>query len=79
MQWFAAADETACKQVIESIKLEKNIFLGEFIKAILKINNICAEFENICELNGNISLLEKIREIPRNMLKYVVTNQSLYL
>ena len=79
MEWYQAVDEVECKAVIAKIKLEKNIFLGEFIKGILKINNICAEFEKICELNGNLSLLEKIKEIPIKMLKYVVTNQSLYL
>jgi len=77
--WYEAEDEIACKAVIAKIKHEKNIFLGEFIKGILKINNICAEFEKICELNGNLGLLEKIKVIPAKMLKYVVTNQSLYL
>jgi superfamily II RNA helicase len=79
MEWYEATDELACKAVIAQLKKEKNIFLGEFIKAILKINNICAEFEQICELNGNLGLLEKIKDIPGKMLKYVVTNQSLYL
>jgi superfamily II RNA helicase len=79
MAWYEATDEVACKTVIMKIKQEKNIFLGEFIKGILKINNICTEFEKICELNGNIGLLEKIKEIPNKLLKYVVTNQSLYL
>jgi superfamily II RNA helicase len=79
MAWYAAADEGACKTVIATIKHEKNIFLGEFIKGILKIINICAEFEKICELNGNVGLLAKMQAIPAKMLKYVVTNQSLYL
>lgn len=79
LEWYQAADELACKTVIAKIKQEKNIFLGEFVKGILKINNICAEFEKICEVNGNVSLLEKIKNIPIKMLKYVVTNQSLYL
>ena len=79
MDWFTATDEIDCKVVIETIKREKKIFLGEFIKAIMKINNICVEFEKICEMNENLSLLEKLKEIPIKTLKYVVTNQSLYL
>ena len=79
MAWYEASDETECKAVIDQLKQEKQIFLGEFIKAIMKINNICAEFTNICEVNENLALLEKIKEIPTKMLKYVVTNQSLYL
>ena len=35
---------------IRKIKSEKNIFLGDFIKAILKINTIAAELDKICEI-----------------------------
>jgi hypothetical protein len=45
----------------------------------LKINNISSELEQICELTGNISLLSKLKEIPNLTLKYVATNQSLYV
>jgi superfamily II RNA helicase len=79
MDWYAALDEDTCKAVITQVKKEKDIFLGEFIKVILKINNMCAEFEQICELTGNLGLLEKVKAIPGKLLKYVVTNQSLYL
>jgi hypothetical protein len=58
---------------------EKQIFLGEFVKALLKINNISAEMEKIAELTGNIAFLSKLREIPNMTMKYVVTNQSLYV
>jgi len=79
IRWCECTNEIDCKIVIQDIKAKTNIFLGEFIKAILKINNICSEFEKICEINGNISLLEKIKQIPSYTLKYVVTNQSLYI
>ena len=49
------------------------------MKAILKINNIAKEIEKICEIKNNIVLLEKIKQIPALTLKYVVSNQSLYL
>jgi hypothetical protein len=57
----------------------KEIFLGEFVKALLKINNISSEFEQISEMTGNIAFLSKLKEIPNMTLKYVVTNQSLYV
>jgi len=79
MRWCECQNEIECKLVIQDIKFQKNIFLGEFIKAILKINNICSEFEKICEINGNLALLEKIKQIPNYTLKYVVSNQSLYI
>jgi len=79
IDWCKCEDERMCKEAIEKIKKEKGIFLGEFVKAILKINNIAAEFEKICEIMDNVSLLEKIRQIPVITLKYVASNQSLYI
>lgn len=77
--WCNSKNEEECIKVINNIKQTHKIFLGEFIKAILKINNIASEFEKICEQIGNIELLSKIKEIPRLTLKYVVTNISLYV
>jgi superfamily II RNA helicase len=79
LDWCRAGSEDDCRAVIEATKNEKNIFLGEFVKAMLKINNIAKEFEKVCELLNNMGLLEKMREIPRLTLKYVVTSQSLYI
>jgi hypothetical protein len=58
---------------------EKGIFLGEFVKALLKINNIAAEIASIAEKMGNMNLLALLKSIPDKILKYVVTNQSLYV
>ena len=79
--WCNATDEISCKIIIENLKNDKEIFLGEFVKAILKINNISAEFEKICESLQiqNVSLLQKVKDIPRLTLKYIATNQSLYI
>jgi hypothetical protein len=55
------------------------VFLGDFVKALLKINNIASELEKMCETTGNMELLEKVSQIPSLTLKYVVTNQSLYI
>ena len=78
-EWCDACDEVACKNLIIKIKKEKDIFLGEFVKAILKINNIATEFEKVCELLQNLNLLQKIKNIPKLTMKYIVTNQSLYI
>jgi hypothetical protein len=58
---------------------EKGIFLGEFIKALMKIVNISNEMEKIANLTGNILLLSKLNKIPNLLMKYIVTNQSLYI
>jgi len=78
-EWYIAQDVESCKLVLQKIGKEKGIFLGEFVKALLKINNICSEMEKIANMIGNVSLLSKLKEIPDMTLKYVVTNQSLYV
>jgi superfamily II RNA helicase len=78
-EWSKCSDIVSCKRLLQIIGEEKQIFLGEFVKALLKINNISCELEKVCEKTGNIELLGKLREIPNITLKYVVTNQSLYI
>jgi superfamily II RNA helicase len=78
-EWCNAVDIESCKLLLQKIGEEKEIFLGEFVKALLKINNISCEMEKIAEMTGNIAFLSKLKEIPGLTLKYVVTNQSLYV
>ena len=79
LEWCEATNDSDCKLVLQKMESEKTIFLGDFVKAILKINNISSELEKIAEYIGNIELLHKLREIPQLTLKYVATNQSLYI
>jgi len=78
-EWCDAQTVEECKLLLQKIAEEKQIFLGEFVKALLKINNISSEMEKIAELIGNTELLYKLQQIPIMTLKYVVTNQSLYV
>jgi len=78
IKWCELDNEADCKQMLRNL-YNRGIFLGEFVKAILKINNIASEFEKICEVMGNIELLHKLREIPNKTLKFVATNESLYV
>ena len=41
--------------------------------------SFCSEFEKIAEITNNMLLLSKLKEVPNMLLKYVVTNQSLYV
>ena len=76
--WCEANNEQECNVVIQSVK-ERGIFVGEFVKAILKINNIAKEIEKICNLTNNVELMKKLNEIPKLTMKYIVSTQSLYL
>lgn len=78
-KWTECESIIKCKELLKSLELNKGIFLGEFVKAITKINNISSEMEKVAESIGNISLLSKLREIPHLTLKFVATNQSLYV
>ena len=77
-RWSRATDEVECASIINALK-EKGVFLGDFVKAVLKINNVASELEKVAEAEGKIAFLEKLRTIPTLTMKYVATNQSLYI
>jgi hypothetical protein len=74
-EWCACKDENDCKNVIAEIE-ERGVSVGDFTKAVLKISTICRELMSICE---NVELMRKLTEVDKLVLKYVATNQSLYL
>ena len=78
-KWCDCENVEECKFILQELGKNKGIFLGEFVKALLKINNISSELEKISEITGNIAFLSKLKEISNMTLKYVVTNQSLYV
>ena len=77
-KWCNADDDASCYKIFEEA-IYYNISRGEFIKAMLKINNIAHELEKIAELQSNMNLLEKAKSISEITLKSIATNQSLYL
>jgi superfamily II RNA helicase len=79
IRWCNCDSAPECKFILQNLESEKTIFLGEFVKAILKINNMASEMEKIAESVGDIALLHKLKEIPVLTLKFVATNQSLYV
>ena len=79
LKWCDCDTEPKCIQFLTNLKNEKNIFIGEFTKAILKINNIAKELSKICEKMGQIDLLSKLTAISPMTLKYICTTQSLYI
>ncbi len=75
MDWCVAIDDTECKRIIA----DSGMYGGEFIKAVLKINNICQEMDKASEIYGYTWLSKMLSEIPAMTLKSIVTAQSLYL
>jgi hypothetical protein len=58
---------------------EKEISIGDFTKAMMKIVTVAKELMNVCELLGAIDLMYKLNQIEGMVLKYVLTSQSLYV
>jgi len=78
-EWTKCENVEDCKFLLQKMGEEKELFLGEFVKAVLKISNMASELEKVAEMVGDIALLKKLRDIPHLVLKFVVTNQSLYI
>lgn len=79
MDWCDCSNEMECKQFIQHTVAEKNISVGDFTKAMLKIVTISKEWMNVCEMIGQIDTLHKLKRIEGMVLKYVTTAQSLYV
>ena len=77
-EWYDCENEEMCKMVIQRMEREKGIFLGDFVKAMLKIVNIAREVEKVA-IYLNIPLMEPVSQIPNALLKFMVNNQSLYI
>jgi len=77
--WFEHCNNPQdCYKYISEMKLY-GMSLGKIIKSILKINNIVDEIEKVSLIQNNFELIEKMKIIREKTLKFIVTNQSLYL
>ena len=79
IEWFNAEDEETCKLILNKVKKNKDIFMGDFIKALLKINHIVTEMEKVAGILNNMELLQKLRAVQEKTMKFVATTQSLYI
>jgi superfamily II RNA helicase len=82
IKWCGCEDEAQCRGLIEQLAEDKGVSVGDFSKALLKISTISRELMAMCETVKDDSLVElahKLSKIDSLVLKYVVTNQSLYL
>lgn len=82
MAWCDCESEEECKLFISERLKEKEISLGDFTKAILKIATVAKELRGLYELewcNTQTEWLHKLTQIEEMVLKYIATNQSLYV
>ena len=78
-QWCSSQTEAECKWFIQGPLAECEISVGDFTKAVLKIVVIAKEFQAVAESIENLSFLTALKEVETLLLKYVATNQSLYV
>jgi len=78
-EWCDCETEQDCKYYIQQVLGEKGISAGDFSKGILKIATITKELGSLCEKHGHIELQHKLASIGPMILKYITTNQSLYV
>jgi len=72
-------DEKSCLQFISDFKTQTNLFVGDFVKCCLKLIHISNEITSICEFVNDYECLDKIKEGKQKLLKFIMTNESLYL
>uniref|UniRef100_A0A6C0HS73 Helicase n=1 Tax=viral metagenome TaxID=1070528 RepID=A0A6C0HS73_9ZZZZ len=77
MNWSECETEEDCKGILQKMETD-GIFLGDFVKAVLKIVNIAREVEKV-GLMFDLVVMEAVSYVPNVMLKYMVNNQSLYI
>jgi superfamily II RNA helicase len=79
MKWCNASSQEECKLVLQDLDKNAIVSTGEFVKALIKITNIASELERTCEFVGDIALKEMLSKVPSMVLKYIATNQSVYV
>lgn len=80
--WCECEDEDECREVICQIGEEKGVSVGDFSKALLKISTISRELMGMCGASEDAEFTRfalRLSKIDELVLKYIVTNQSLYL
>lgn len=79
MEWCDLENEQQCKYFIQTRLHELEVGLGDFCKGILKINCIVRELTKICINTCKSEAYDKLSSIENLLLKFVATNQSLYI
>ena len=79
IEWCGATTELECKKIIQGLQINKEVFLGEFVKSLIKITNIIREIKQVASLSCNVELENKLEKCNDKILKYVITTQSLYV
>ena len=78
LKWCDTTNEMESIQVINECN-SRGVFIGEFVKCLLKIVNISNEIGSISKCIANVKLESLTSNVEEKILKFVATNQSLYV
>jgi hypothetical protein len=79
-KWYEHVENQAdCLFFFHNMKQDKQIFMGDFVKACLKIVAMINELRIVCDNDSNYDFLEKLEKIEQKLKKFIVSNKSLYL
>jgi superfamily II RNA helicase len=83
MEWARDCEDVPkCKWFLQTkIHEGKQLSTGDFSKACMKIASIARELVNVCQQYGAeaVECMHKLSQVDAYLLKYVVSNQSLYI
>ena len=69
----------ACGDSMETITVKYSIYEGNFIKNMIKIDNICENIRIICDIIKDYELMSKIVNVHSLIIRDQVNTESLYI
>jgi superfamily II RNA helicase len=80
MEWCSGCRTgEECRALLQTQVAEVGLSLGDFVKAVLKVVAAKKELESIAVEQGWVELQHLLSQVDERMLKFIMTNQSLYL
>ena len=79
IEWCEGDSELIAKAILSRLKYDECIFIGEFIKAILKINNIVKEIEYPDHYEYSQNELDTLANLEKQYNASLITTEKDYL
>ena len=74
-QWYRCE---SFQEIQETLELH-DIFVGNFLKSMIQLDNMIREIMNLCSIVQNFTLVTTLEQIHEHIYKDIVSLESLYL
>jgi len=78
-EWCNVSNSAEAILFGRKLEFEYEIYLGDFIKAVLSINSMATQLELLAKTHNDLALMQSLREVPNLTLKFIATNISIYV